>query len=159
RLGEVEPGLQNVPARYPLPIWPYTQAFVSAELGRPDAVRAALKRMPADGAALLPEGDVRLLAGSYLAEACAYADDTARAAPLYELLLPYAAHTVVVGFGSICRGSVARYLGVLASMLGRHDAAAAHFEAALATSQRLRARPSVARTQLGYAELLLERHR
>src|SRR5262249_58736482 len=77
RLGEMEAGFLTIPAQYPeLPIWPYSLGFGYAELGRPDAVRAELERVPADGAALLPEGDMRLLAGSYLAEACAYADHT-----------------------------------------------------------------------------------
>jgi uncharacterized protein HemY len=54
-------------------------------------------------------------------------------------------------------GSVARYLGVLAMVLGRWDEAAAHFEDALARETRMQARPWLAHTRYDYALMLLAR--
>jgi hypothetical protein len=52
------------------------------------------------------------------------------------------------------RGSTARYLGQLATLLGKPEAAA-HFEHALAMNKRMNARPWLAHTQHDYAQLLL----
>jgi hypothetical protein len=57
------------------------------------------------------------------------------------------------------RGSVARYLGLLASTLGRHDEAAAHFDQAIAMNTQMGARLWLARTQHDYGQLLLTRNR
>jgi hypothetical protein len=56
------------------------------------------------------------------------------------------------------RGSVSRYLGLLAETLGRRDEAARHFEDALAANQRMGVRPWLAYTQHDYARLLDERN-
>ena len=47
---------------------------------------------------------------TYLAEVCAFLQDTARAATLYRLLLPYARHNVVVGGVVVCYGPASHYL-------------------------------------------------
>ncbi|MBX3026368.1 AAA family ATPase [bacterium] len=158
RLAELEAGMQAFVAQYPaVEIWRYVDAYLQAELERPEAARAALVRVLDPRQPALPEGYLRLAACSYLAEACAAVGDQARAAALYDLLLPYAGRAVVVGFGVICRGAVDRYLGLLAATVGRGDAAAAHFEAALAIDARLRAAPCEARTRYAYAQMLLAR--
>jgi uncharacterized protein HemY len=53
------------------------------------------------------------------------------------------------------RGSVARYLGLLATTTKRWDEAERHFEAALTTNARIGARPWLAHTQRDYARMLL----
>ena len=63
--------------------------------------------------------------------------DRARAATLYQLLLPYAGHTVVIGNAVACHGALSRYLGALATTLERWDEAAQHFEDALAMNARM----------------------
>lgn len=158
RLAELEAGVQAFVAQYPaVEIWRYVDAYLQAELERPDAARAALVRVLDPQRPALPEGYLRLAACAYLAEACAAVGDQTRAAALYDILLPYAGRAVVVGFGVICRGAVDRYLGLLAATLGRGDAAATHFEAALAIDARLRAAPCEARTRYAYAQMLLAR--
>jgi hypothetical protein len=46
---------------------------------------------------------------------------------------------------------------VLASVLGRHDEAVAHLEAAIEIERRMRARPWIAHAQHGLGEALLAR--
>ncbi|HEY0302699.1 MAG TPA: hypothetical protein VGC36_15240, partial [Rhizomicrobium sp.] len=157
RLAELEPGVQALIAQYPaVDVWRSVLAVLYTELERPQAARVELERVVSAEHATLPGGYLRIAAGAYLTEACSYLDDALRAAPLYDALLPYAARTVVVGFGVVCLGAVARYLGMLARTMGRRDAAREHFEVALTTNARLGAHPALARTQLEYARLLLD---
>ena len=55
------------------------------------------------------------------------------------------------------RGSVARSLGLLATVLARYDDAERHFENALEMNARIRARVWVAHTQHDYARMLVAR--
>ena len=156
RVAELEAGVQAFVAQYPaVEVWRYVLAYLQAELERPDATRAELERAMRTPAASLPTSYLRITAGAYLAEACAYVGDAERAAPLYEQLRPYAERTVMVGFGIVCRGSLQRHLGLLAETCGRRQQAAGHFAAALAADDRLGARPAAARTRLAHAQMLL----
>ena len=58
-----------------------------------------------------------------------------------------------------CPGSVDRYLGMLATVLGHWAEAEAHFRAALRIETALRAPPFLARTNYWYAHLLATRPR
>ena len=55
------------------------------------------------------------------------------------------------------RGSVARDLGLLATLLERFDDAERHFEDALEVNKAIGARPWLAHTQEDYGRLLVER--
>jgi tetratricopeptide (TPR) repeat protein len=66
-----------------------------------------------------------------LAETCARLRDTARAAVLYDLLLPYKDRNVQVTRAA-CWGSCERFLGLLAGALGEWDVASSHLESAIA---------------------------
>jgi tetratricopeptide (TPR) repeat protein len=94
---------------------------------------------------------------TYLVDVCTFLEDSARAATLYQLLQPYAGRTVVIGHAAACYGALSRYLGTLATTLGRWDEAAQHFEDALDMNARMEARPWLAHTQYQYAILLLVR--
>jgi len=63
----------------------------------------------------------------------------------------------VSGEGEVSTGAVSRYLGILASALGRFDDAVCHFEHALALNARMGARPWLAHTRHDYARMLLAR--
>lgn len=91
-----------------------------------------------------------------LAEVCAQLSDVAGAPLLYERLLPYADRCVQVSIAS-CWGSVERYLGLLAGVMGRHDAAVAHAEAAVERNLALGAPLLVARARYNCAGSLLAR--
>lgn len=128
-------------------------ALIHARLGDRRAASLELDRVAEGG---LP-GSLGLVQRFMLAEVCAFVGDERRAPRLYELLLPYARRNIVwVPFGW-CEGSVARLLAPLALLCQREGDAARHFEYALAMNERLGARPYVALTQIGYAELLIRR--
>src|SRR5262249_34144092 len=92
---------------------------------------------------------------AWLARVCTFLRDVPRAQQLYPLLLPYADRNIVVSVASrACLGSTHRYLRGLAWTGGLADAAAVHFEAALAMNERLGARPLVACCQHEYARVL-----
>jgi tetratricopeptide (TPR) repeat protein len=91
-----------------------------------------------------------------LAETAARLGDSARAARLYELLLPYA-DRVAVSYPEISMGSVSRFLGILASTCRNYDDAARHFEDSLALTESIGARPWLAHTLDDYGHLLLRR--
>jgi hypothetical protein len=96
---------------------------------------------------------------SYLAEVCCRLDDKINAENLYRLLHPYRDLAVVVGQSTICCGAVGRYLGMLAATMHDWRAAEAHFEAALAMDERMKAWPWLAHTRFEYSRALLARDR
>jgi hypothetical protein len=67
------------------------------------------------------------------------------------------ADKVALSYPEISLGPISRFLGLLASTTGRYDDAARHFEAALAMTERIGARPWLAHTQDDYAHILLSR--
>ena len=69
-----------------------------------------------------------------LAETCTLLRDTARARVLYELLKPFQDRNVQVTQAA-CWGSVERFLGLLAAVLGRGEIALAHLESAIAKNE------------------------
>ena len=93
---------------------------------------------------------------SLLAETAALLGDTGSASVLYRLLLPWSALNVVDQAEGI-RGSLSRYLGILATTTKRWEEAGPHFEQAVAMNERMGARPWLAHTYSDYARLLLAR--
>ena len=84
-------------------------------------------------------------------------EDRERAAELYDLLHPYA-H--LLSFHDLLRafaGSVSGELGALALLLGRNDAAAIHYEAALAHEHAAGARAAEISGRVGLARALRAR--
>jgi hypothetical protein len=128
-------------------------AWAEAERGRPDEAREVLERLAADDFAALRGSPVQLIACVCLAEACAALGDGARAARLEQMLAPHARFWLVWGEGWPL-GPVAHTLGLLQRTLGRDDAAARHFEFAIAECRRAGARPFLARSLYEYAVLL-----
>jgi hypothetical protein len=94
-----------------------------------------------------------------LAEVCGALRDGERAGLLYDLLAPYAGRNVVVGRNATNNGSASRLLGILAAARREFDLAERHFNEAQQMHVRMGARPWHARTQVAYAEMLLERRR
>jgi tetratricopeptide (TPR) repeat protein len=125
------------------------------EIGRVDDARAHFEVVAKNDFAGLPKDPVWMAAMEGLAEVAAFLGDRERAAVLYRMLEPYAAMNAVVGGGFVCTGPVSWYLGLLATTLGRFAEARAHFEGAIAMSERLRAKPLVARVRHDYARMLL----
>jgi DNA-binding CsgD family transcriptional regulator len=154
RLAELEQTFSDLTERYPaMPVIHCLRTLIYGYSGRPGEAQAELRRLCADNAAALPWDQLWLGAVTALAEVAIVLADQGCAATLYELLLPYAGRNVMVGVPN-CFGAAAAYLGGLAALLGRREAAAHHFEAALTINERLGIRPFLARAQLRYAALL-----
>jgi DNA-binding SARP family transcriptional activator len=158
RLAEVEESVQGFIAMYPaVPAWRCSLALMYLELGREDAARAEFEALASAGFDTLPRDAQWLIAMTLLAEVCGRLGDAARAAELYEPLVPYAGRNVIVGRAATCNGSASRPLGVLAATRGEWSRAERHFRDALAMHEAMGARPFVARTQVAWAEMEVAR--
>jgi DNA-binding SARP family transcriptional activator len=160
RLAELEESVHSFIAMYPaVPAWRCTLALMHVELGREDAAREEFDALAAAGFDALPRDAQWLIAITLLAEVCGRLGDAARAAELYEPLLPYARRNVIVGRASTCNGSASRPLGILAATQGEWSRAERHFADALAMHEAMGARPFIARTHVAWAEMELARGR
>jgi DNA-binding CsgD family transcriptional regulator len=159
RLNEVEPALRHFMRQQgPAAAWRPGLALLYSELERREEARAEFEHLARHDFADLPRDSLWMACMAYLTDVCAFLGDAARAATLYQLLLPYAGRTVVIGNATACYGAVSRYLGMLAATMERWEEAAQHFEDALAMNTRMGARPWLAHTQHEYAKMLLARN-
>lgn len=157
RLEEVEAVLQRSTDEYPdRPMFRCLLAHVSAELGKEQAARGLLRALARDDFASVPFDDEWLYSMSVLAEACALVGDAEPAASLYAQLLPHAARNAASPPEGLA-GSVARYLGLLATVEANWDRATSHFEEALEVNASMGARPWSARTECDFAAALVAR--
>ena len=101
----------------------------------------------------IPRGWLWVGAIGHLAEACAGPGDTHHAPVLVDLLRPYAQRNLVLANGALRTGAAARNLGLLLTILGEFDDAESCFRTAIDLNTRFNARPWLAGTQLGYADL------
>jgi tetratricopeptide (TPR) repeat protein len=130
-------------------------ALLYVESGREADARGALEGMGDDAINEAREWTFGRLE-FVLALVCAALGDSARSAMLYDILLPSAGlHAASASMYSL--GSVSRFLGLLATTLGRLEDAERHFIEALAMNERIGARPYVAHTQHEHAAMLLAR--
>jgi len=156
-LDDVEPSIRELVASYPArPVFRCVLAHVHARLGRLEEARHALRELRRDSFSGLPF-DIEWLYGmSLLAETTALLGETDAASTLYELLVPWSSLTAAdhpEGF----RGSVSRYLGLLATTLERNNDAEQHFRDAVEANEHMAARPWLAHTQMDYSRFLLAR--
>jgi DNA-binding SARP family transcriptional activator len=160
RLGELEQLMAGGVDLYPMvPAWRCSLANLYAESGRAPECRAELDRVAESDFACLPRDGNWLVGAAFAARACCFLGDEARAAALYEQLLPYRGLNVVVGLGILYVGSVELYLGELAATGERWDEADAHFEAARAMHEQMRSPSWFAHTDHRQARMLLTRGR
>jgi tetratricopeptide (TPR) repeat protein len=103
-----------------------------------------------------PINEEYLLSAGALAEAAAALGERDAAASLYDELLPHA-HLTMGGIPDINIGATSRLLGRLAHTVGRLDDAERHFIDAIASNDRMGARPWAAWARHAYARLLVER--
>jgi DNA-binding CsgD family transcriptional regulator len=137
--------------------WRPGLAVLYSELDMQAEARAEFEHLAEHNFSTLPRDALWLGCMSFLADVCAYLGDAERAAVLYELLRPYAGHTITVSSAVACYGAASRYLGLLAATMARWEEAAHHFEDALEMNARMNARPWLAYTQYQYANMLLSR--
>jgi DNA-binding SARP family transcriptional activator len=154
RLGEIVPAIRALVAEYPTrPAFRCTLAQVHARLGHVTEAQRALDGLAQDDFSALPFDQEWLYGMSLLAETSALLGHSDPAAVLYRLLVPWGAFSAAdhpEGF----RGSISRYLGLLAMTTQSWDAAQLHFEDALAANARMGARPWLAHSENDYARML-----
>jgi tetratricopeptide (TPR) repeat protein len=158
RLEEIEPAVRDLAIDYPArPVFRCVRVHLLMKLGRTDEARLDLADLASETFSAVPFDQEWLFAMSFLAETAASLADTESAAALYDLLAPWAGQNAVDVAEGV-RGSVSRYLGLLAAAMGRWSDAASHFEDGLAMNERMRARPWLAHTETDYAGMLLTRN-
>ncbi|MEO8411958.1 MAG: LuxR C-terminal-related transcriptional regulator, partial [Propionivibrio sp.] len=158
RLREMAPVLrQFLDHASPAATWRPGLAVLYCELGARDAAREVFDTLAVDDFAALAHDAVRIASLAYLAEVCVWLDDTARAATLFELILPYAGRNVVFGAHTASFGAADRLLGMLAATLRRWEVAQRHFADAIALDQRTGGRPWLAHSRRAVAAMLLRR--
>ena len=85
--------------------------MIYSELGRTREARTEFEYLARHDFTDLPRDALWMASMTYLTDVCTFLGDTARAATLYQLLLPYAERTVVIGNAVACYGAMSRYLG------------------------------------------------
>jgi DNA-binding SARP family transcriptional activator len=134
--------------------WRCGYTWCLAALGRADEARAHLAAIAADGYAALPFDANWPSAAGECAEACIVLGDAHHAAPLYELLAPYAGRHLAAGRAIVTYGAADRHLGGLATVLGRTEEAIAHHEQAIRLNAAAGLRPWVVHARMGLATAL-----
>ena len=129
--------------------------FALFELDRLDAARSVFDAIALEDVANRQIGFGQLYTMTLLAQVCSGLGDAPAQDLLYERLAP--CRSLVATVAAATTGPVARYLGQLASALGRDEQAEAHFEEAAGIAERLEAPTWLARIRLDWARLLLRR--
>jgi DNA-binding winged helix-turn-helix (wHTH) protein len=129
-------------------------ALIARDAGRSDAAQSILDAIAAPGLAALERNEHFLLTTAILSDVILGASDRARAAELYEVLLPYrhllALHDLLRTFA----GSVSSILGELCLVTQRWDAGVAHYEDGIAREERFGARTSAISSKVGLVRVL-----
>jgi tetratricopeptide (TPR) repeat protein len=160
RAHELIPTVCSLAAAFPqIPLWRSALAGYRVAVGETEAARRDLEALAVNDFRDVPRDMMWMYVLCRLCEVVSFLGDAERAGTLYDLLLPYAHRCATVGVAAASRGSVARSLGLLATVLARYDDAERHFEAALQMNTRIRARVWVAHTQHDYARMLVARDR
>lgn len=134
RLPELEGALQELlRTSGPFAAALATHALIQAQVGRHEVARRALAEIAAGDFAQVAFDHNRLLTLAASAEACARIGDAALAARLYDALLPFDGHAVLVADGLALHDVVSRPLGLAAMARGDMARAVAHLESAVST--------------------------
>ena len=156
RLDELLPGAEAFAAQYPeVPAWRCGRRTCMPSSVRKEDASRELDTLGANRFAAIARDAWWLVGMSMLSEVAAFTGHPVHVRVLYELLEPYASHCIVIT--TMCSGSAARPLGLLATVLGRYDDAERWFEEALARNARIRSPLWVGHTQRDYAAMLLRR--
>lgn len=156
--GELAPLIEKMAAETPdIPRTFFMSLLAKAHVegGRIDQASELLDEFAATGFQL-PLDQVWLTGMVDFAEAAIECRDPAYAGPLFEQLEPWAGQLPATGASAL--GPVSHYLGGLATVLGHFDEADAYLARSSAMSQRMGAKFFVARTDLLWARLLVERN-
>jgi hypothetical protein len=151
------PRLREAAERFPIEVMRHNVALVEGLTGFTGPARRNLDELMGKGLASLPRDITWILGMTAISGMAQLTGDTRAAAAVYQELRPFASQQVVIGTAIVYWGSVAQQLGRLATVLGRWDEAAEHFEAGLESERRLGARVNEAASQVNYGQMLLAR--
>jgi len=158
RLPELEQSTKQLIEQYPnLRVARLGLLHSYVQSGRVSAARAELDSLAATGYSSIPKDFNWLAAMCSFSDAAWWVEHRATAEQLYPTLLPYADRNAVMGGDVACYGPVARFLGQLATMLGKFDEAESHFERAIAIDRKLGAPGLLAAAQHSRARMLVAR--
>jgi DNA-binding CsgD family transcriptional regulator/tetratricopeptide (TPR) repeat protein len=155
QLGELEPLVRSLVEAPGYRAWVPGLIVVCTELGLMEHSRRLLDRFAQNDFAQLPRDDMFVACLTYCSEACVVLGDSARAATIYRLLLPYAEQTLNHP-RAVCFGSAQLFLALLAHTVGDDVGAREHFERAVTRNREMRAWPWLARALYHYARFLLQ---
>lgn len=157
RLAEYVSTVETFVERHPaLVAWRAVLPLAHLLNGEREEGVAAFEELAEDGFAAVPRDMFWFTAMCVLGEACSHIGDVERARELHAALLPYRDRMVQVTQAA-CFGSAERFLGLLAATFGDVDAAAEHFEAALALNADRGVLPLIPFIRVEYAQRLLAR--
>ena len=157
RAEELEAPTRRMLERYPLlAVWRSGLAQILADEGKLDEAAEHVEVLARGGFEAVADDVLRTFTLSGLAEVTALLHDADLAQQLLVLLAPRAGTAAIIG-ASAYHGAVDRYLGLLMTTVGRHDAALVHHDGALSMHERMRALPWVARTRYDVAGALVAR--
>ncbi|MCI0777509.1 MAG: protein kinase, partial [Chloroflexi bacterium] len=155
RLAELEEAVKGFADQYAtMPAWRAALALVYSETDRATEARSEFELLAADEFESIPRDSLWLVAMTALTDVCEAMGDLTRAEILYRILTPHARLNAAVPFGISYFGPVSLFLGKLAAMLEKWQEAAQHFQDAVEMTEKLRARPFLARTQYEFARTL-----
>jgi len=130
------------------------------ELGERDEAARLYRELAADGFAGALAGDrigvSRLCSLAMLGDVACYVHATDDGEALHAALAPFAGRLAVIHPGLTAVAPVDQVLGQLSALLGDRRSSESHFTAALALCDRIDAPVLRARTQVAYAESLLD---
>lgn len=135
------------------PAWRASLGLLLVRTGRFDEAAVELDDLVDACGPDLPLDRVWLPAVAAMGEVAAALGDP-RAAAVADLLQPYSRRLIVVGNGLVCRGSVARVLGLLHATTGKWNQAERQFQAALTAHDTIGAGPLLARTRSDFGRAL-----
>ena len=157
RLSDQVSTIETAIERHPsLIAWRAVLPLAHLAAGNQAEAVAEFERLAADGFAAVPPDMFWFTAVCVLAETCSIIADRARAAILYEMLLPYRDCNVQVTQAAFW-GSSERFLGLLAATMSRGDAAAQHFASAIAKNEASGCPMAAGVVRRDYAEMLVAR--
>ena len=157
RLAEIEDLMRRSAREYPaLPRFTSALAHLYAELGREREARATFDELMARDLAHEHLDAEWLFTVNLLPDTCVFLADEEAAARLYDLLAPYGSYYAEAPMEA-CFGSIARGLGVLATLLGRYDDAERLLTDALEIERSMGARPWMAHVRYAHAGMLLRK--
>jgi hypothetical protein len=157
-LEELVPMTAAMVEQFPLiPAWKCGLVYLESLVGAHDRTRALFEELATNDFEDIPTDANWLIGIAILVAAAAFLGDAARAARLYDLLLPYRDFSINAGMPALSIGSCEALLANAAATAGRWDAADEHFERGIAVNDERGNRAWKTHQQYDYAVLLARR--